>query len=98
MELHLELFPSKSGVKTLLLFVLRDHTQKTSLAQFGETLTRDVQKIWNDIQKPDAYKDTPLSDLFDLDFCSLPHKVPPAPGWNFHVVKESEWYQRLYVV
>lgn len=90
MELDLHLFFGGGGgekgkkqqprvYKTRLLFVFRDHyaveVGGTSLEQLSSILTDDVRNIWKSISKPDAAKDTPLTDYFDLDFYALPHKV-----------------------
>ena len=33
-----------------------------------------LNDIWQDIYKPDGYKDSKISDFFDLDFAFLAHK------------------------
>lgn len=60
--------------KTRLLFVLRDHVS-SPFETLCNTLRSDVDKIWNTISKPDAAKDTPITNYFDIDFFALPHKV-----------------------
>lgn len=66
--------PSHRMHKTRLLFVLRDHVS-SPFETLCETLRADVDKIWNTISKPDAARDIPITELFDIDFFSLPHKV-----------------------
>ncbi|OMP10665.1 Root hair defective 3 GTP-binding protein, partial [Corchorus capsularis] len=50
--------------KTTLLFVIRDKT-KTPLEYLEPILREDIQKIWNSVRKPEAHKDTPLSEFFN---------------------------------
>lgn len=60
--------------KTRLLFVLRDHVS-SPFETLCNTLRTDVDNIWNTISKPDAARDTPITNYFDIDFFALPHKV-----------------------
>ncbi|WCJ28460.1 Protein ROOT HAIR DEFECTIVE 3 [Euphorbia peplus] len=56
--------------KTTLLFVIRDKT-KTPLEYLEPVLREDIQKIWNSIPKPDAHKDTPISEFFNVEVTAL---------------------------
>ncbi|XP_047308370.1 protein ROOT HAIR DEFECTIVE 3 homolog 2 [Impatiens glandulifera] len=56
--------------KTTLLFVVRDKT-KTPLEYLEPVLREDIQKIWDTISKPQAHKDTPLSDFFNVEVTAL---------------------------
>jgi len=61
--------------KTLLLFILRDHAKSvTPLQRLQDTLMKDLNKIWAEIQKPDNLKSSNLTDFFDFDFTSLSNK------------------------
>eukprot|EP00126_Sphaerothecum_destruens_P002183 Sdes_comp15629_c0_seq1m4621 len=73
-DIHLQLFQQKESPKTLLLFILRDHTQKTSLERLSEILSHDLTLIWNELKKPQDFETSSLTDFFDLQFISLPHK------------------------
>eukprot|EP01135_Chromosphaera_perkinsii_P010045 Nk52_evm80s1992 gene=Nk52_evmTU80s1992 len=73
-DIHLQLFQQKGSPKTLLLFVLRDHTQKTPLEKLSGILKSDLKNIWEELQKPDEYASSELTDFFDWEFTSLPHK------------------------
>ena len=61
--------------RTLLLFVIRDHTGITSLSNLQATLTDDLQRIWDAISKPAEVQDRKLTNYFDLSFAALPHKI-----------------------
>ncbi|KAH9971140.1 root hair defective 3 GTP-binding protein-domain-containing protein [Lactifluus volemus] len=80
-EVNLALFGHKSqknaNPRTLLLFVIRDHLGRTPLANLRETLTADMQRIWDTLSKPAGLKDRKLKDYFDLSFTALPHKFFP---------------------
>lgn len=57
--------------KTTLLFVIRDKT-KTPLEYLEPILREDIQKIWDAVRKPQAYKDTQLSEFFNVEVTALP--------------------------
>ncbi|XP_059624938.1 protein ROOT HAIR DEFECTIVE 3 homolog 2-like [Cornus florida] len=56
--------------KTTLLFVIRDKT-KTPLQHLEPVLREDIQKIWDTVSKPQAHKDTPLSEFFNVEVTAL---------------------------
>ncbi|KAG5395234.1 hypothetical protein IGI04_025197 [Brassica rapa subsp. trilocularis] len=51
--------------KTTLLFVIRDKT-KTPMELLEPVLREDIQKIWDLVRKPEAHKNTPLSEFFNV--------------------------------
>ncbi|KAI3455853.1 hypothetical protein Pfo_012516 [Paulownia fortunei] len=56
--------------KTTLLFVIRDKT-KTPFEYLEPILREDIQKIWETVPKPQACKDTPLSEFFNVEVTAL---------------------------
>ncbi|KAG6415812.1 hypothetical protein SASPL_123231 [Salvia splendens] len=56
--------------KTTLMFVIRDKT-RTPLENLEPILREDVQKIWDSVPKPDAHKETPLSEFFNVEVVAL---------------------------
>ncbi|XP_077212329.1 protein ROOT HAIR DEFECTIVE 3-like [Tasmannia lanceolata] len=56
--------------KTTLLFVIRDKT-KTPLENLEPVLREDIQKIWDSVPKPQAHKETPLSEFFNVQVVAL---------------------------
>ncbi|PKA57267.1 Protein root hair defective 3 [Apostasia shenzhenica] len=56
--------------RTTLLFVIRDKT-KTPLENLEPILKEDIQKIWDSVRKPHEYKDTPLSEFFNVEIVAL---------------------------
>ncbi|KAM7257902.1 hypothetical protein ACFE04_013643 [Oxalis oulophora] len=56
--------------KTTLLFVIRDKT-RTPLEHLEPVLREDIQKIWDGVRKPEAHKNTPLSDFFNVEVTAL---------------------------
>lgn len=56
--------------KTTLLFVIRDKT-KTPLEYLEPVLREDIQKIWYSVSKPQAHKDTALSEFFNVEVTAL---------------------------
>lgn len=61
--------------KTLLLFVIRDHIGATPLANLQNTLTQDLNRLWDGLSKPDGLESCQITDFFDLSFVALPHKL-----------------------
>ncbi|XAR56145.1 hypothetical protein NMG60_11036501 [Bertholletia excelsa] len=57
--------------RTTLLFVIRDKT-KTPFEYLEPILREDIQKIWDTVSKPQAHKDTPLSEFFNVEVTALP--------------------------
>ncbi|OVA01312.1 RHD3/Sey1 [Macleaya cordata] len=56
--------------KTTLLFVIRDKT-RTPLENLEPVLREDIQKIWDNVPKPQAHKETPLSEFFNVEVTAL---------------------------
>ncbi|KAF8092028.1 hypothetical protein N665_0427s0009 [Sinapis alba] len=56
--------------KTTLLFVIRDKT-KTPMDRLEPVLREDIQKIWDLVRKPEAHKNTPLSEFFNVEVVGL---------------------------
>ncbi|KAL9247293.1 hypothetical protein vseg_020738 [Gypsophila vaccaria] len=56
--------------KTTLMFVIRDKT-RTPLENLEPVLREDVQKIWDSVPKPQAHKNTPLSEFFNVEVVAL---------------------------
>ncbi|KAG1334021.1 Protein ROOT HAIR DEFECTIVE 3 [Cocos nucifera] len=57
--------------KTKLLFVIRDKT-KTPLKLLQPVLMDDIQKIWDTVYKPQAHRQTALSEFFNVEVTALP--------------------------
>ncbi|KAI5569712.1 hypothetical protein BDE02_12G095400 [Populus trichocarpa] len=45
---------------------------ETPLERLEGSLREDIQKIWDEIAKPDAHKGTPLGDFFNVEVTALP--------------------------
>ncbi|XP_019198747.1 PREDICTED: protein ROOT HAIR DEFECTIVE 3-like [Ipomoea nil] len=56
--------------KTTLLFVIRDKT-RTPLENLEPVLREDIQKIWDTVPKPEAHRETPLSEFFNVEVVAL---------------------------
>ncbi|KMT05555.1 hypothetical protein BVRB_7g176770 [Beta vulgaris subsp. vulgaris] len=56
--------------KTTLLFVIRDKT-RTPLENLEPVLREDIQKIWDSVPKPQAHRDTRLSEFFNVEVVAL---------------------------
>ncbi|XP_039053860.1 protein ROOT HAIR DEFECTIVE 3-like [Hibiscus syriacus] len=56
--------------KTTLMFVIRDKT-RTPLENLEPVLREDIQKIWDSVPKPEAHKETPLKEFFNVEVVAL---------------------------
>ncbi|GAB2269229.1 Cell wall protein rhd3 [Dionaea muscipula] len=56
--------------KTTLMFVIRDKT-RTPLENLEPILRQDIQKIWDSVPKPQAHKETTLSEFFNVEVVAL---------------------------
>ncbi|CAA7018435.1 unnamed protein product [Microthlaspi erraticum] len=56
--------------KTILMFVIRDKT-RTPLENLEPVLREDIQKIWDSVPKPQAHKETLLSEFFNVEVVAL---------------------------
>ncbi|KAF3338170.1 protein ROOT HAIR DEFECTIVE 3-like protein [Carex littledalei] len=72
--------------KTTLLFVIRDKT-KTPMEYLESVLREDIQKIWDSVSKPQAHKDTPLSEFFNVEVTALPSFEEKEDQFNEQVLQ-----------
>ncbi|KAL1533455.1 Cell wall protein rhd3 [Salvia divinorum] len=56
--------------RTTLMFIIRDKT-RTPLENLEPILREDIQKIWDSVPKPEAHKETPLSEFFNVEVVAL---------------------------
>jgi len=75
-DANLRLFTPKS--KTILLFLIREQPSNenqpgtTSKSVIQEILTKEIQKIWDSIEKPASFKESTIDALFTIKFFFLP--------------------------
>lgn len=90
-EVNLQLFQAARGKeKTLLLFVIRDHVGATPLANLANTLTADLDRIWQSVSKPEGLENCSINDYFDFMFTALPHKLLLPEKFEEEVIKLRE--------
>jgi protein SEY1 len=71
--MNLKLFQQECAKK--ILVVLRDFDPKRNIkSRIQELILKDIINIWNEIKKPDRYKNTLPSDFFEFEFITLSHK------------------------
>ncbi|RLV89824.1 Protein SEY1 [Spathaspora sp. JA1] len=61
--------------RILLLIVIRDYAGMTPVENLAETVTDDLNKMWNELAKPHDLTELKFSDFFDIDFHTLNHKI-----------------------
>ncbi|KAK4975617.1 Dynamin-like GTPase that mediates homotypic ER fusion [Elasticomyces elasticus] len=76
-EVNLQLFlkDSKTAMRSLLFFVIRDHLGTTPLSNLRQTLLQDLSRIWTSLSKPPGLEKSRIEDYFDFAFVALPHKI-----------------------
>ncbi|PVV05039.1 hypothetical protein BB560_000449 [Smittium megazygosporum] len=74
-EVNLLLFGRNREAKTLLYFVIRDHVSPTSTEILGSVVSKDLERIWSELSKPEEFANEKLFDYFDIRFTSLSHKL-----------------------
>lgn len=78
-EVNLSLFGKaklqNNDHKVLLLFVIRDHLGVTPMESLAATITQDLLRIWEGLNKPANVAHLAFDDFFDLAFHTLSHKV-----------------------
>lgn len=57
------------------MFVLRDFDPQSKFDKIVTMIKSDLEKIWKEIAKPEAYANSQASDFFSFDFYKLPHKI-----------------------
>ena len=92
LEVNLGLFQASKAKsqshkdKALLLFVIRDHIGTTPLANLSTTLKQDLNRVWDGLSKPEGLETSQITDFFDMDFATLPHKQLQPDQFESQVV------------
>lgn len=79
--------------KTHLLFVIRDHVGSTPLSNLENTITNDLNRIWDTLVKPEGTESSKITDYFDLTFTALSHKILQPDNFN----KEVENLRKRFI-
>ncbi|EKG02865.1 hypothetical protein TCSYLVIO_006098 [Trypanosoma cruzi] len=93
-EVNLQLFSHDSYTKEekpTLLVVLRDFTEVETRTHF-ETVRKSFDKIWDNIVKPEAFKDSTIDTLFDLRYHVLPHFKLQRAAFDKETAKFRQWF------
>ena len=73
-EMNLKLFQQECAKKILIM--LRDFDPKRNARDKIESMIlSDIHKIWEEIKKPEKYKDSKPEQFFKFEFITLSHKV-----------------------
>jgi hemerythrin-like domain-containing protein len=80
-EQNLKLFQQESEKK--IIIVLRDFDSTVDdLSKLKESIMNDMKQIWEEIPKPEAFKDKPCSEFFRFEFLTLAHKFYKEKEFN----------------
>jgi energy-coupling factor transporter ATP-binding protein EcfA2 len=72
--------------KTTMMFVIRDKT-KTPMEILEPILRDDVQKIWDEVQKPGKHQDTPLTEFFNVEVTALSNYEEKEEQFNEEIAQ-----------
>lgn len=90
-EMNLKLFQQECAKKILIM--LRDFDPKRNAREKIESMIlSDIHKIWEEIKKPEKFKDSTPEKFFRFEFITLSHKVYLPEKFNSEVF---ELRQRL---
>jgi len=92
-EQNLKLFQQESEKK--IIIVLRDFDSKVDdISKLKESIMADMFKIWNEIPKPEEFKDQPCSKYFKFEFLTLAHKFYQTEKFNQGIEEIKERLKR----
>ena len=92
-EQNLKLFQQESEKK--IIIVLRDFDSSVDdLSKLKEGIMSDMIKIWNEIPKPEEFKDQPCSKYFKFEFITLAHKFYQTEKFNQGIEEIKERLKR----
>lgn len=84
--MNLKLFQQECAKK--ILIVLRDFDpSRNQKAMIEKNILGDITNIWNEIKKPERFKDHPPSAFFEFEFVTLPHKKYKPEDFDKEVVQ-----------
>lgn len=73
MKLNLELFSSNQDQKLKQLIVCLRDSELEKSAHYEKDVKKNLEQMWDGIQKPDELKSKLLSDFFQVKIVFLPH-------------------------
>ena len=92
-EQNLKLFQQESEKK--IIIVLRDFDSEVDdISKLKEGIMGDMIKIWNEIPKPDEFKNQPCSKYFKFEFITLAHKFYQTEKFNQGIEEIKERLKR----
>lgn len=72
-EMNLKLFQQESAKKLVIVF--RDFDENCDdKDRLAECIIADIKQIWNEIKKPEKFKNCPPEQFFTFEFLTLAHK------------------------
>jgi hypothetical protein len=87
-ELNLQLYQSNNINKKRLIFIIKDYSKdNTSLDILQSILLTDINKIWNNINKPKKYTDYDVNTFFDISFHTTSHMILDDNSYNDDINK-----------
>jgi hypothetical protein len=72
-EMNLKLFQQECS-KKILIFLRDFDKNRNQKSKIQDLILNDVRNIWNDIKKPERFKNSEPSQFFKFEFICLPHK------------------------
>ena len=72
-EMNLKLFQTDTPKN--ILFVLRDWNKRREFKDSERIINNHMQKIWDDINKPENFTNIPMNKVFNIIVKKLPHFI-----------------------
>ncbi|KAJ6228115.1 protein sey1 [Anaeramoeba flamelloides] len=90
-EVNLELFTTEQS-RTLICFLVRDFTGTVEFPLLKKKILDNINLIWDQIQKPEQFKDSKIEQFFDLQFFNLVHKILQPKKFNKGVKQIKDFF------
>ena len=87
-ELNLRFFKTESAKK--IVFVIRDYNDRENSEFIRSTLIQDVERLWNEVPKPDQYQNISSKDVFEVEVFPLHNYIYEKPLFMRDVDKLRE--------
>ena len=71
--MNLKLFQQECAKK--ILIILRDfEPNRHNKQKMEDLIMKDINNVWNEIPKPEKFKESTFGNFFKFEFVTLPHK------------------------
>jgi len=76
-ELNLRFFKTESAKK--IVFCIRDFNDRENIEYISKILVADVERLWNEIPKPDQYRNISSKEVFEVEVFPIHNYIYEKP-------------------